>query len=94
MKTMCFKWGQIFPHRPYSSFNHTLSILNIQDLLSQDRLVSGKMTHVSISKKDVKNLHNMACLYVILLFNIVVQTHWFPWGYAGEIRKRFHSKRV
>lgn len=94
MKTIWFKWGEIFPQRPYSGFNYTLSILKIQDLLSQDRLVSGKMTHVSISKKDVKNLYSTAHLYVILLFNTVVQAHWFPWGYAGEIRIRFHSKRV
>lgn len=94
MKTMWFKWGEIFLHRPYSSFNYTLSILKIQDLLSQDRLMSGKMTHVSISKKDVKYLYNMACVYVILLFNTLMQAHWFPWDYAGEIRMRFHSKKV
>lgn len=62
MKTMWFKWGKIFPHRLCFSSNYNPSVLKTQDLLCKDRLVSGTMTHVIISKKDVKNFYNMACL--------------------------------
>lgn len=75
VKTMWFKWGKIFPHRPRFSSNYNLSILKIQDLLSKDRLVSGTMSHVNISKKDVKNFYNMACVFVTPLFNTVMQAH-------------------